>query len=105
MLTQTQIEQFHTNGCLVMPSVVQGRELELLQQAADRVIEQGKARIDAAGHRYMAGPDGRDVYWRSEQIWERDPIFRAVTVNPELLENIGQCIEQAFYPWNDSLVV
>jgi hypothetical protein len=38
-------------------------------------------------------------------MWQRDAVFRAVTVNPELLENIGQCIGQAFYPWNDSLVV
>jgi ectoine hydroxylase-related dioxygenase (phytanoyl-CoA dioxygenase family) len=38
-------------------------------------------------------------------MWQRDPIFQAVTVNPDLLENIGQCLGQAFYPWNDSLVV
>src|SRR5260370_6014906 len=105
MLTQSQIEQFHANGYLVMPGAVRGRELEMLQQAADRVIEEGKAGIGAAGHRYMAGSDGNDVYWRSEQMWLRDDIFRAVTVNPELLENIGQCVGQAFYPWNDSLVV
>jgi hypothetical protein len=38
-------------------------------------------------------------------MWERDDIWRAVAVNPILLENIGQCIGQAFFPWNDSLVV
>src|SRR5947209_19634262 len=103
MLTLTRINQFHSSGYLVMPGVVRGRELQMLQQAADRVIEEGKAGIDVAGHRYMAGPDGKDVYWRTEGMWERDDIFRAITVNPELLENIGQCVGQAFYPWNDSL--
>src|SRR5438128_669467 len=88
-----------------MRGVVGGRELEMLQEAADRVIAEGLARIAKENHRYAPGPDGREVYWRSERMWERGDIFRAVTVHPELLENIGQCIGQAFYPWNDSLVV
>jgi phytanoyl-CoA hydroxylase len=105
MLTQKQLDFFHANGYLIMRGIFRGRELDLLQTAADRVIEEGIARIDEEDHRYMAGPHGEDVYWRSERMWERAPIFRAVTVNPDLLENTGQCIGQAFYPWNDSLVV
>src|ERR1044071_9806697 len=105
MLNQDQIDFFHSNGYLIMKSVSRGRELEMLQAAADRVIEEGKARIGEEDHRYAVGPDGREVYWRSENMWERDDIFRAVTVNPDLLENIGQCIGHPFYPWNDSLVV
>jgi hypothetical protein len=53
----------------------------------------------------MNGPQGEPVYWRSERMWQRDPIFQAVAVKPELLENIGQCVGQAIFPWNDSLVV
>src|SRR5262245_40178108 len=88
-----------------MPGLIKGRELALLREAANRVIREGIARIGESDHRYATGPDGREVYWRSERMWERDPVFRAVTVNPELLENIGQCVGQPFYPWNDSLVV
>ena len=104
MLTQDQIDYFHTNGFLIMPGLIKGRELALLRSAADRVVQEGMAR-QGEEHRYHTFPDGREVYWRSEQMWSRADIFRAVTVNPALLENIGQCIGQAYYPWNDSLVV
>jgi phytanoyl-CoA hydroxylase len=106
MITQGQIDFFHANGYLIMPGVIQGRELKMLQDAAEEVKDQGVARQgDLANHRYAPGPDGREVYWRSENMWERADIFQAVTVHPDLLENIGQCVGQAFYPWNDSLVV
>jgi ectoine hydroxylase-related dioxygenase (phytanoyl-CoA dioxygenase family) len=105
LLTQPQIDSFHGRGFLVMRGVVGGRELEMLQEAADRGIAEGLARIGKENHRYAPGPDGREVYWRSERMWDRDEIFRAVTVHPDLLETIGQCVGQAFYPWNDSLVV
>jgi phytanoyl-CoA hydroxylase len=106
MLTQQQIDSFHTNGYLIMRGLVIGKELELLTQAVNAVQAEGVARQgNLNDHRYVPGPDGKEVYWRSEKIWDRGDIFQAVTVNPELLENIGQCIGQAFYPWNDSLVV
>jgi hypothetical protein len=88
----------------MMRGVIRGRELELLRLAADAVVGEGVARR-GSGHLYYRYADGREVYRRSEQMWSRDPIFQAVTVNPELLENIGQCVAQTFYPWNDSLVV
>ncbi len=105
MLTQADLDFFHANGYLIMRGLISGRELELLQAAAGRVVEEGIGRVGEADHRYAKGPDGREVYWRSERMWERDEVFQAVTVNPDLLENIGQCVGQAFYPWNDSLVV
>lgn len=105
MLNQDQIDFFHANGFLIMRGLVRGEELRLLQGAADSVIAEGIARKDAENHRYTAGADGSEVYWRSENMWPRDAIWQAVTVHPDLLENIGQCIGQAFYPWNDSLVV
>ena len=105
MLSQEQIDFFHTNGYLIMRGVLRGEELRLLQDAADQVIEEGVSRKDAHSHRYMAGADGSEVYWRSEWMWPRGDVWKAVTLNPDVLENIGQCIGQAFYPWNDSLVV
>jgi ectoine hydroxylase-related dioxygenase (phytanoyl-CoA dioxygenase family) len=105
MLNQEQIDFFHTNGYLIMRAVLLGEELRALQDAADRVIAEGVARVDPKNHRYMAGADGREVYWRSEEMWPRSDVWKAVTVHPDVLENIGQCIGQAFYPWNDSLVV
>lgn len=104
MLTQEQIEFFHANGYLVMRGLIQGRELEMLRAAANAVVAEGIAR-KGAHHLYYTYPDGREVYRRSEKMWERGDIFQAVTVHPDLLENIGQCVGQPFYPWNDSLVV
>lgn len=104
MLTQEQIDYFHENGYLIMPGLIKGKELEMLQRAADVVQEEG-IRREGDGHRYYKNKDGSATYWRSEHLWQRDDIFQAVTVHPELLENIGQCIGDTFYPWNDSLVV
>jgi len=104
MLTQDQIAFFHANGYLVMRGLIYGRELEMLREAGDAVVAEGIARR-GEHHLYYTYPDGREVYRRSEKMWARGDIFQAVTVHPDLLENIGQCIGQAFFPWNDSLVV
>ena len=104
MLTQEHIDFFHTHGYLIMRGLIGGRELAVLQEQADHVIAQGLAG-QGKRHLYRSSADGRRIYWRSEEMWQRNPIFLAVTVNPDLLENIGQCMGQAFYPWNDSLVV
>lgn len=104
MLTREQVDFFHANGYLIMRGLLKGEELSRLRAAADAVQAQGEAKT-GEDHLYSAGPDGDPVYWRSERIWDRNPIFMAVTVNPEILENIGQCMGMPFYPWNDSLVV
>ena len=104
MLTQDLLDFFHTQGYLIMRGLIEGRELAVLQEQANQVIAQGMAG-QGEDHLYRRSADGRKTYWRSEEMWQRDPIFLAVTVHPDLLENIGQCLGQAFYPWNDSLVV
>lgn len=104
MLTQEQIDFFHTNGFLIMRGLIAGEELARLRAAGNEVVAEGEAR-QGTHHLYHTYPDGREVYRRSERMWARDDVFQAVTVHPDLLENIGQCIGQAFYPWNDSLVV
>lgn len=104
MLTQQQIDYFHANGYLIMRGLFKGKELELLQKAADATQAEGVAR-EGEEHRYYKNKDGSETYWRSEKMWQRDDIFQAATVNQELLENIGQIIGHSFYPWNDSLVV
>ncbi len=104
MLDQDQLDFFHQNGYLIMRQLVQGSELEILQKAADLVQLMGVARV-GPDHRYTKGEDGTDVYWRSERLWDRSDIFQVVTVHPDLLENVGQCIGEPFLPMNDSLVV
>src|SRR5260221_641973 len=101
MLNSNQIDSFHPNGFLIMRGLFSGRELETLRKAADQVVQEGVERR-GTDHLYFKYPDGREVYRRSERMWQRNPIFQAVTVNPDLLENLGQCIGQPFYPWNDS---
>jgi len=102
MLTQEQIDQYHHDGFLVIPGVFQGEELERLRAAADAVQAEGDAG-QGEDHMYTE-IDGVKRYFRSERMWDRDPVFRAVTVKPDLLEAIGQCIGHPFLPINDSFV-
>jgi len=104
MLTPAQIASFHAQGFLRMPGLIQGPELELLRAESARVVDQGVAR-DGDHHLYHTLADGREAYWRSEDMFRRHACFRAVAVHPQLLENIAQCLGESFYPWNDSLVV
>ena len=103
MLTQQQIDQFHRDGFLVMRGMFKGKELDELRAAAQRVQEEGAAQ-KGQDHCYTHVPGKGKTYFRSEKMWDRDPIFQAVTVKPELLECIGQCIGHPFLPINDSFV-
>nr|WP_285964249.1 phytanoyl-CoA dioxygenase family protein [Oscillatoria laete-virens] len=102
MLTQDQIDQFHRDGFLVVRNVIKGRELTLLQEAADQVEADGIARN--GNHHMYREIEGVDTYFRTEFMWEKNDIFRAVTVNPALLAIAGQCIGHPFLPLNDSFV-
>lgn len=103
MLTQEQIAQFHRDGFIRIPQLFQGAELEALRAAAEQVQNEAN---EGRGehHAYRTQPDGRKVYYRSERMWDRQPIFKAVTVKPELLTAIGQCVGHPFLPINDSFV-
>jgi len=102
MLTADQIAQFHRDGFLIIRGLIKGKELSALQQASDKVMAEGLAGVGQ--HAYHTRPDGKKMYFRSENMWSRDPIFRASTVNPALLECIGQCYGHPFLPVNDSFV-
>ncbi len=105
MLDEAEIVLFVANGCLIMRQVFSGEELYALQRESARVIEEGRAQVNKPSHRYLKDDGGHEVYWRSEEMWQRSPVFSAAAVHPVLLENIWQCIGRPFYPWNDSLVV
>jgi phytanoyl-CoA hydroxylase len=103
VLNAEQIAQFHRDGFLKIPGLFRGRELDDLRRAADAVVSEAVAGR-GKDHAYHQRPDGQKVYFRSERMWQRDPIFQAATVKPELLEAIGQCYGQPFLPFNDSFV-
>jgi ectoine hydroxylase-related dioxygenase (phytanoyl-CoA dioxygenase family) len=103
MLTQAQVDQLHRDGFLVIRNVFGGEELAALRRAADAVVQEGMAG-QGQHHLYYDLPGGVKRYFRSEQMWERDPIFAAATVHPGLLAMIGQCIGEPFLPINDSFV-
>lgn len=102
MLTQAQIDQFHRDGFLRIPKVFSGDELKLLRAAADQVVSDGVAGVGE--HHLYQEVKGKKTYFRSEKMWSRGDIFRAVTVNPGLLSAIGQCTGESFMPMNDSFV-
>lgn len=86
-----------------MRGVIRGAELEQLIAAADAVQRQGVAG-EGEGHLYAPAGGGK-VYWRTNGMWPRGDIFQAVSLNPELLENVGQIIGDPFYPIGHDLVV
>jgi len=104
MFTQTEIDQFHRDGFIVAKGVIKGEELAELREAADRVMEEGMAGLNEEGHRYRPNPDGSRTYFRSEFMWDRDPVFQAVTANPSLLAHYGQLVGHPFMPIVDSFV-
>ena len=103
MLTAEQIAQFHRDGFLIIRGVFKGKELAALQKASDMVVAEALAG-KGEQHYYHTRPGGEKIYFRSERMWTRDPIFKAVTVNPALLEAVGQCFGHPFLPFNDSFV-
>jgi hypothetical protein len=79
---------FTRDGYLIMRGLVRGEELKLLRAAVDSAQAEGLTK-GGADHRYYPNADDRKTYWRTENVWERDPIFRAVTVHPDMVENMG----------------
>lgn len=104
MFSQEEINQFHQDGFVVARNVIQGKELLALQEAASRITSEGIAANDETNHLYYDQSDGSRTYFRSERMWDRDPIFQAVTVNPVLLTHYGQLIGHPFMPIVDSFV-
>lgn len=102
MLSNQQIDEFHRNGFLVLRNVFVGKELQELQQASLTVATEG---MSGAGQDHWSREiNGKNVYFRSERLWQRSDIFKAAAVNPYLLECIGQLFGHAFVPMNDSMV-
>ena len=121
MFTQSQIDQFHKNGTIIAKNLIKGKELEKLQEAADRVVKNGldntpddiednekeKMMISPKGnqHYYLLRKDGKHIYRRTNWMFDRDPVFRAVCANPEILKHYGQLIGHSFMPADDAMVV
>ena len=110
MLRPDELAFFHNNGYLIMRGLIHGPELERLQSDSARLVAEGIAHR-GTDHLYRTtfGDESvekkADVYWRSEKMWEREPSYRATTVNPDLLTHVTQCAGHPVYPWNASLVV
>lgn len=104
MLTTQQIGQFHRDGLLILRGFFSDREIRALQEAADEVTREALSG-EGRGHSYR-DVDSHRVYYRTDGVlWERHAAFRIATVNPSLLEAVGQCLGHPFMPINDSLVV
>jgi phytanoyl-CoA hydroxylase len=104
MFSKSELHQFHRDGIIVARGLIRGPELDALRAAADRVMADGIESQDPGQHQYRENDDGSMTYHRSEWMWGRDPIFKAVTVNPELLTRYGQLLGHTFMPIMDSFV-
>jgi phytanoyl-CoA hydroxylase len=104
VLTAKQLSQFHREGLLVLRGVFSAQEIRALQEAADDVTQEALAG-GGTGHGYRDLDGNREYYRTDGVLWERHAAFRIATVNPNLLEAVGQCLGYPFMPINDSLVV
>ena len=119
MFTQSQIDQFHHDGTIIAKNLIKGEELEKLQEAADKVVnkaienapedipnnEEEKQFIWKGLDGYMLRKNGQHIYRRSGNMFDRDPVFKAVCANPEILKHYGQLIGHSFTPADDAMVV
>ena len=93
MFTQSQIDKFHKEGIIVAKNLIQGRELNILQEISGKVVHEGMDYSNTKKfHLYKNQEDGSKTYYRSERMWDRDPIFQAVTVNPDIIKCLSQLI-------------
>ena len=119
MFNQSQIDQFHHDGTIVAKNIIKGEELEKLQEAADKIVnkaienapedipnnEEEKQFIWKGLDGYMLRKNGQHIYRRSGNMFDRDPVFKAVCANPEILNHYGQLIGHSFMPADDAMVV
>src|SRR5688500_4929212 len=127
MLTQDQIEAYRRDGVLVVRGVVTGEELRLLQEAGDRLTDDAIAygrepdargpiqladdhgfrewdEIDERKFLYGRDADGRRIWRRAEDMWERDEIYRVVSANPRILAVVEAIHGRDVVPANSAVV-
>ena len=116
-LTMDDIYQYHHDGIMVITGIFDDVELKALQDEADRVTEKAVAH-KGENHLYLKKDDlgteyfeywekdqsDTEVYHRSEKMWQRNKIWRAVTANPRLLEAMGKLTGHSFMPITDAFV-
>jgi phytanoyl-CoA hydroxylase len=127
MLTGEQLESYRRDGFLVVPGAIAPRELALLQEAADRITAEAISygeKLDAEGPIELSAADGfwdwnldeslflyaqddtgRRVFRRSQGMWARDPIFRATTAHPLVLDAVRKITAEDAVPYDDAMVV
>ena len=116
-LTMDDIYQYHYDGIIVITGIFHDAELRALQDQADRTVEEAVERkgknhlyrkVDDLGPEYFnywnKNTSDNEVYCRSEKMWERNKIWRAVTANPRLLEAMGRLTGHSFMPMSDAFV-
>ena len=116
-LSMDDIYQYHEDGIIIITGIFHDSELKALQDQADRTVEEAVER-KGKNHAYRKvhnldpeyfnywNKDNSDneVYCRSEKMWERNKIWRAVTANPRLLEAMGRLTGHSFMPMSDAFV-
>lgn len=124
MLNAEQVQSFHDDGFLHMPSLLAREELTALSDTVDRLIHDAMSKLDdpaylkAASREskhwiehptehyvYREKANGQLGFHRIERMFTQDPLFVRAAVNPRLLENVWQVLQKPFWPRGGSLVV
>ena len=115
MFSIEEIKKFHQNGIIIAKNLINDQELNYLKKASLSIVDNAlkntpqtekeyNTTINNNTHLYHKNNKNKYIYRRTEKMWERDDIFKAVTVNPKILICYGQLIGHSFMPMHDSLV-
>lgn len=92
MLSPQQIDQYHADGCIVVPGLIDADTLTALRAATQRIVD-GAANVDNHDTVYDLEPGHRRASPRVRRIKNPehvDPIFAALTRHP----GIVGCLQQ-----------
>jgi ectoine hydroxylase-related dioxygenase (phytanoyl-CoA dioxygenase family) len=105
MLTDEQIETFHTQGFLIYePPVVDAEELAELNAALQRVLD-GKSDAQPEANRNLLGASER-IVTQVVNIFEAEPAFRQHLYNPNIVPLIAQLTDcDTVRVWHDQIQV
>lgn len=90
MLSQTQVEEFRTNGFLRGGKVLSDKQVEVLREELARVIEeQGAPKPQPVRIANLSGNPETPV-WQIVNIWEASEAFQQLIYHSQIVEEVAQ---------------
>jgi phytanoyl-CoA hydroxylase len=106
VITDEQAQFFRENGFLIVRNVIADEELKLLQDQTIEIVNKGIAGVtDDMDYLYRSRKNGDRVYWRTEFIYDKLDVNKALLAHPFILRSVEKLQGRNLIPTWDSLVV